>query len=424
MLTSRDQLHPASRRASLDEVAAWIDAWAAPAGLEHVSLADAAGRVLAGDVTAAMDLPPFDRAAADGFALRADETVGAGAYSPLPFRLAPLSAGGVAPGHAAPVESGDPLPAGADTIVRLEQALPESADTIAILAAVASGSEVERKGSQGARGTVLVAAGRQLGPGDIGLLASAGIERVPVVARPRVRCLLAAGGVTETGRTPPPDAVHDANGAMLAALVERDGGTLAERRRVGRDRAALRDALRGGPAADAILVAGGTGSGSGDEAAAALADAGELAIRGVALHPGETAAAGRASGVPVFLLPGIPSACLWAYELLAGRAIRRLAGRSGGLPFASRDMHLTRKIVSQIGMAEICPVRCTMDGEAEPLAPFAEAGLVAVAQADGFVIVAEASEGHPEGATVTVYLYPGGSLHRKGPAPPGKQPRA
>ena len=423
MLTSTGQPHLASGRARLGDVAAWIDAWAAPAGPEDVSLADAAGRTLAGNVTAAMDLPPFDRAAADGFALRADETVGAGAYSPLPFRLTPVSAGGLAPGHAAAVETGDPLPAGADTVVRLEQALPESPGMIAIVAAVATGSEVEHKGSQGTRGAVLVAAGRQLGPGDIGLLASAGIERVPVVIRPRVRCLLAAGRVAETGEAPPPGAVHDANAAMLAALVERDGGAVAERRRIGRSRAALRDALRGGLAADVILVAAGTGSGSGDEAAAALADAGELAIRGVALHPGETAAAGWSSGVPVFLLPGIPSACLWAYELLAGRAIRRLAGRSGELPFATRDMRLTRKIVSEIGVAEICPVRCTKDGEAEPLAPFAEAGLAAAARGDGFVIVADASEGHPEGAAVTVYLYPG-SLHGKGPAPSGKQPRA
>jgi molybdopterin molybdotransferase len=423
MLTSAGPPRPASRRAHLGDVVAWIDAWAAPAGLEDVSLADAAGRILAGDVTAAMDLPPFDRAATDGFALRADETVGAGAYSPLPFRLASASAGEVAPGYAAAVESGDPLPAGADTVVRLEQTVPDSPGAIAIVAAVATGSEVERKGSQGARGAVLVPAGRQLGPGDIGLLASAGIERVPVVIRPRVRCLLAAGRVAETGRAPAPGAVHDANGPMLTALVERDGGAVVERRRIGRDRAALREALRGGPAADVILVAGGTGAGSGDAAAAALAGAGELAIRGVALHPGETAAAGRACGVPVFLLPGMPSACLWAYELLAGRAIRRLAGRSGELPFAMRDMRLTRKIVSEIGMADVCPVRCTKDGEVEPLAPFTEAGLVAAAHGDGFVIVAEASEGHPEGATVTVYLYPG-SPHGKGPAPSGKQPRA
>ena len=204
MLTASGQQHPVSGPVSgwarLSDVAAWIDTWAAPLGLEDAPVADAAGRVLAADVTAAMDLPPFDRATADGFALRADETVGAGAYNPLPFRLAPASAG-VAPGHAVAVESGDPLPAGADTVARPEQAMPDAPGTIAIIAPVAVGAEVERVGSQCARGGVLFAAGQQLGPGDIGLLASTGVGRVPVVVRPRVRCLLAAGRPTEAGQS-------------------------------------------------------------------------------------------------------------------------------------------------------------------------------------------------------------------------------
>src|SRR5262249_54054787 len=151
------------------------------------------------------------------------------------------------------------------------------------------------------------------------------------------------------------------------------------------------------PGADIVIVAGGTGPGAGDVSAAALAEAGELSMHGVALRPGETAGAGHASGVPVLLLPGTPAACLWAYELLAGRAIRRLGRRDPGLPFATGEMRLARKIVSEVGMTDICPVRCTQYGEVEPLAPFAEAGLVAAAQGDGFVIVPEASEGYPQG---------------------------
>jgi molybdopterin molybdotransferase len=413
MLTASGQRRPAFGWARLSDVAAWVETWAAPSGLEHVSLADAAGRVLAGDVTAAMDLPPFDRATADGFALRADETVGAGAYNPLPFRLAPASAG-VLPGHAVAVESGDPLPAGADAVARPEQAMPVAPGTIAIIAPVAAGAEVERVASQGARGGALFAAGQQLGPGEVGLLASAGVMRVPVVVRPRVRCLLAAGGLSEAGQALAPGAVYDANGPMLAALIERDGGTVVDRRRIERDRSLLRDALGaslgaplGAPGADVILVAGGTGPGAGDEAAAALVEAGELVIHGVAIRPGETAGAGRAFGVPVLLLPGTPAACLWAYELLAGPAIRRLAGRSVELPFATRQVRLSRKVVSEIGMTDVCPVRCTIDGEVEPLAPFAEAGLVVAAQGDGFVVVPESSEGYPQGAPVTVHLYPG-----------------
>jgi molybdopterin molybdotransferase len=392
-------------RARVSDVAAWTDTWAAPVAPEDVPLAAAVGRVLAADVMAPMDLPPFDRTAADGFALVADETVGAGAYNPLPFKLVPAGAG-VAPGHAVAVECGDRLPAGADAVVRLEHAAPEAPGTIAIIAPVVVESGLERAGSHAARGGVLAGLGRLLGPGEIGLLASAGVGSVTVVGRPRVRCLLATDRATEGARLEPVVALHDANAPMLAALIKRDGGVVVGQRRVERSRSALRDAL-GASAGDIVLVAGGTGPGAGDEAAAALAEGGELAIHGVALRPGETAGVGRAGGVPIFLLPGTPAACLWAYELLTGPAMRRLAGRSGELPFATQVMRLERKIVSEVGMMDICPVRCNQDGEVEPLAPFAEAGLVAATQGDGFVIVPEASEGYPQGAPVTVHLYPG-----------------
>jgi molybdopterin molybdotransferase len=390
----------ACSRARLGDVAAWIDAWTIPVPAEEVPLAGAAGRVAAADIVAAANLPPFDRAAADGLALRAGETVGAGAYNPLPFRLV-QSAEGVAAGRAVAVESGDALPAGADAVVRLEHAMPDAPGTVAILAPAAGGSEVERAGSQAARGSVLVGAGRRLAAAEIGLLASAGVARVAVVGRPRVRCLLLAAA----------GAAHDANGPILAALVARDGGVVADRRALARDRASLRDALAS-PGADVVLLAGGTGAGAGDAAAAALAEAGEIAVHGVALRPGETSGAGRTmSGVPVLLLPGTPAACLWAYELIAGRAIRRLAGGNPELPFAVREMGLRRKIVSEIGMTDICPVRCLDGGDTvEPLGSFAERGLVAAVEADGFVIVPEASEGYAQGARLMVHLYPGRSM--------------
>jgi molybdopterin molybdotransferase len=408
MTTAASQPHHLSGgpsgRARLDDVIAWIDGCTAVLGAEEVPLAQAAGRALARDVAATADLPPCDRAAADGFALNADETVGASAYNPLPLRLVEAAAG-VASGCAVPVESGDPLPAGADAVVRLEHAAADTAGAVAVIAPVFAGNEVERAGSHAARGSALIAAGRRLGPGEIGLLAAAGLDRVAVVARPRVRCLIYADRLAGPRDAPASGLVHDANGPMLAALVERDGGVVADWRIVARDRGALRDALAL-PGADLVLVAGGTGPGLGDQAAAALAEAGELAVHGVALRPGETAGAGRVNGIPVFLLPGAPAACLWAYELIAGRALRRLAGLPAALPFPTLTLRTARKIVSEIGTVEVCPVRCTGDRAVEPVVSFAEAGLSAAAQADGFVLVPEASEGYPQGAQVTVYLYP------------------
>ena len=151
---------------------------------------------------------------------------------------------------------------------------------------------------------------------------------------------------------------------------------------------------------------GGTGPGREDQSAAALAAAGELAIHGIALYPGETAGLGRTrAGVPVILLPGSPAACLCCYELLAGRAIRRLGGGDPSLPHRSLMMTTARKIVSVIGMTEIVPVSCRPGDSIEPVAPFSEIGLMAAANADGFVIVPETSEGYPQGASVNVYLY-------------------
>ena len=109
--------------------------------------------------------------------------------------------------------------------------------------------------------------------------------------------------------------------------------------------------------------------------------------------------------MPVILLPGTPAACLWSYELFAGRAIRRLGGRDAELPYRSREMITARKIVSSLGMTEICPVRFTEDDTIEAVPSFVETGLMAAVGADGFVIIPQGSEGHPPGAQLTVYLY-------------------
>jgi molybdopterin molybdotransferase len=111
------------------------------------------------------------------------------------------------------------------------------------------------------------------------------------------------------------------------------------------------------------------------------------------------------AGCRSYCCRGVPAACLWSYELFAGRAIRRLGGRDSELPYRSRKMMTARKIVSALGMAEICPVRCGAGDTLEPLPSFAETGLMAAVGADGFVIVPQGSEGYPQGARVTVHLY-------------------
>ncbi len=187
---------------------------------------------------------------------------------------------------------------------------------------------------------------------------------------------------------------------MLLALLARDGAHIEEVPLEGDSEQALRTAL-GDPCRGLTLIAGRSGAGPDDVMAAALMGCGGcLAFHGLALQPGGSAGLGTLSGQPVILLPGEPFACLAAYDVLAARLIRRLAGLRA-TPYAVARFSLGRKIVSGIGLAEIVPVMIA-GTLAHPVST--ELGLAAL-RADGFVTVAEASEGHPAGTTVPVSLY-------------------
>jgi molybdopterin molybdotransferase len=369
---------------SVEAAIAWVDAAILPLNGEDVPLCTARGRVLTEPIRAAEPIPANDRATLDGFAVQASVSLGASAYNPM--RL-PLIA----------VAAGDALPAGTDAVVPFELAELDGQSFIEIVEAVAAGDNVEQQGAVATIGAILAPAGIRLAARHIGLLTNAGVSDVTVVRRPRVR-LLVAKPTTE-------GAWEDSNGPMICAAAERDGGIIGEFVAVERNQMAIRGALLE-PGADVALVIGGTGPGRDDHSAAALGEAGELAIQCVALLPGETTGIGRTRRkIPVVLLPGPPAACLWGYELFAGRAIRRLGGRDADLPYRSREIITARKIVSSLDMTEICPVRRGSDDTVAPLPSFTETGLMAAVSADGFVIVPQGSEGYPQGARVPVYLY-------------------
>jgi molybdopterin molybdotransferase len=375
---------PRLARRSVDLALAWIDAATHRLAGEDAPLRQAAGRVLAEDIHAAEPIPSRDGAALDGFAVEARQTLGANSYNSLSLPLVAVAAG-------------DAMPDGTDAVVPLEHGEREEAGRVVVVEAVAPGENVDRQGSVAATGALLAPAGSLLATRHIGMLAAAGFTQLPVVRRPLV-LIVVAGSI---GWAAP----GDSNGPMLRALVERDGGTMLEPAAVERSPTALADALAA-DGGDIALVVGGTGPGRDDAAASALAAAGELGIHGVALRPGETGGLGRTTaGTPIILLPGSPPAFLWSYEIFAGRAIRRLGGRDPGLPYRSCAMTTARKIVSSIGMTEICPVRRGLDGGIVPIASFAEIGLMAAVGADGFVVVPETSEGYPPGTSVNVYLY-------------------
>lgn len=386
-----------SGRASLEQAAAWVDAHSARLMAEEIAAAEAAGRVLASPIAATGPIPPAGRAATDGYALRSDDTVGAGDYNPLSLTLCDCNAE-LPPSAAASIVAGASLPRGADAILPFESAQARSG-TLEIFGSVAQGHGVEHPGQQSPAGSTLIEPGQALRPQDIGLLASLGIERVEVIRRPRVRLIVNAP--KSQGSTS--NASGDANGPMLRALVARDGGIIEAVIPGNGQRAAIATALAA-PGADLILVAGRSATGWDDEAPLALAEAGELAIHGIALRPGGSAGMGLVGTVPVLLLPGDPLDCLCAYDLLAGRLLRRLAGRNPELPYPVVEAEAGRKIVSAIGTTDLCRVSLT-GGRIEAIGSVESGGLVSAVRADGFVLVPAPFEGYAPGVRVRVHLY-------------------
>jgi len=397
-----------SRRSEVEQAWRWIDSHAVALGAETVPIDDAGGRVLARDVTAAVDVPAFDRAAMDGYAVRGDETVGAGEYNPLAFRVVGRALPGqpfearVESGQAVRIMTGAPLPAGADAVVPAEY-VRESPHGIEATMAFGPGKHVGRVGEDIARGAAVLAAGRRLRPQDAGVLASLGLGMVDVVRRPRVRIVVTGNEVIAPGEPKGLYDIYDANSAMLRALVARDGALLQAHMRAADDPQHVRDALVA-PGADVVLVSGGTSVGSEDHAPRVLAEAGELAVHGIAMRPSSPAGMGRIGEVLVFLLPGNPVSCLCAYDFFAGRAIRLRGGLGAQWPYALRRARVARKIASAIGRVDYCRVRWC-DGEIEPLALSGASALSSTTRADGFVVVPAASEGHAAGDEVDVYLY-------------------
>jgi molybdopterin molybdotransferase len=234
-------------------------------------------------------------------------------------------------------------------------------------------------------------------------LASVGVTDVEAVRRPRVRLLITGNELVVPGNKRGEFQIYESNSSVLAALVHRDGAELESLMRVEDDREAISQAMCK-PGADVVLVSGGSSVGKEDHAPSILAAEGELAVHGIAMRPSSPTGMGGIRQTLVFLLPGNPVSCLCAYDFFAGRAIRRLGGRSAEWPYPQREVEVGRKIVSAVGRVDYCRVKLN-DGRAEPLALSGASILSSTTRADGFVVIPAESEGHAPGTNVAVFLY-------------------
>jgi len=405
------------RTAVDDARAALLDLVAPVEETESVALADADDRVLATAIDAPRAVPHYDRAAMDGYAVRAADVVDAGERAPVRLDLAE----GVekrdddddsegeepeyGPGRAISVDTGEPMPTGADAVVMVERT-ERVGDEVLVFEAVAPGENVGAEGEDVEAGARLFDAGHRLAPADLGLLRVVGLDDVEVYRRPRV--VLIPTGEELVSADPEPGEVVESNSLTVGRYVGRWGGEAERFDPVTDDSEALRAALReasGERDADLFLTMGGTSAGERDHVPGAVESIGSVERHGVALQPGHPVGFGLVGETPVVMLPGYPVGCLVAATALVRPAVSRLASRPITDP-PTTEATLARKLASPVGTRTYARVALD-DGVATPIRARGSGVLSSVTEADGWVVVPEETEGFPEGHTVQVEHWEG-----------------
>jgi putative molybdopterin biosynthesis protein len=370
-----------------------------PLGAETVTLAAALSRVIADDVVAPVDAPPFDRANVDGFAVRAADSVGASDAAPKRFSLnSEVVACGVqpavevTPGTATTIATGGVIPRGADAVVMIEHTElieNEATPSIDVRRAVASGQFISYAGSDIARGETLLRRGTPIGSREIGMLAACGLASIAVVRRPRVAVLSTGNELVEPGRPLRPAGVYDSNGAIIAAAIKEAGGEPVPYGAFPDEEAALASAIRAAlDACDMVVLSGGTSKGAGDLSHRVVSRLGKpgIIVHGVALKPGKPLCLAVIEDKPLVVLPGFPTSAIFTFHAFVAPIIRARAG----LPTEAERKVTARipvRVASELGREEFVLVSLVA-AEGEPIAfPTGKGSgaVTAFSQADGFL---------------------------------------
>jgi molybdopterin molybdotransferase len=404
-------VRPFTSTISIDEARRRLAAGVRPIErTERVPISEAFSRVAAADVSSTIWVPPFDRSAMDGYAVRAADTVGALRESPVRLHIVDriytgaASGRSVAPGTCAEIATGGPMPDGADAVVMVEDTarVPGEENAVEIFAAARTGQHVGRKGADISPGDVVVRRGDWLNPSRVGALAALGYDSIDVFARPRVAVLSTGNEVVDPGLPLAAAQIYDVNRFTLAAVASAHGCVPLPHPPVPDSLDALEAALDACASADVIVFSGGSSVGERDLILDLVARRGEMVFHGIAVRPGKPTAFARIDGTPFFGMPGNPTSCLSnAYILLVPflRATARLPLYAPRRVSAS----LGRRIVSQAGRHQFYTV--TLEGTVALPAFKGSGDITSLSKADGYIEIPSDQSVVEEGTAVDVILF-------------------
>ena len=402
------KMRPFKDTIALDEARAIIDRAIAPiTRVERVALSSASGRVLAETITSSADVPPFARAAMDGYAVRAEDTAGASRSHPRTLQCIEKVFTGQVPVHAVgtgqcvEIATGAPMPAGADAVVMVEDTSSE-ASGVRIFAPVTPSQNIGRQGADIRKGQTVLQPGTTLNASRVGALAALGLTAVEVYAKPRVAILSTGNEIIDPGQPLGPGQIYDINRFTVSAVVAEHGGIAVPYRTAVDTIEDLSRAVEECLEQDVLVFSGGSSVGERDLILDVISAKGEVLFHGVAVKPGKPTALGRIRGHLVFGMPGYPTSCLSNAYILLAPALRRIA-RLPAQIIRSLTLPLGARVMSAPGRHQFFTVRIEY-GTAMP-AFKASGDITSMSRADGYIEIPADVDVIEEGAVVEVKLF-------------------
>ena len=376
--------------------------------IEEIPIHDAHKRVLAEDIIAFHDSPPFDKSAMDGFAVIAENTFGASQSMPKEFKIIDAIGAGdftektVGEGEAIVIATGAPIPKGANAVIMKEYTTTDG-DDLTIYSQVTPGENVSPKSEDIEKGQKILDKNTFIRYQELGLIASAGYDTVKVFKKPKVKVIITGNELVEPTKEEIDKAkIINSNQFTIKAMIE-DSGAIADIGRAGDSFDEVKEAiLKASEEFDVIMTTGGTAISKGDVVLDVVADIGEILFHGVAMRPGKPAGAGLVNGKMIFTLSGQPVAAMSQFDVFARKYLFEMQGRSFDFKTVKRESQL--KVPSQLGRTDF--IRAVSDEQHAKHVLNRGSGIIrSMVEANSYIIIDENDEGYQKNDIVDVVFF-------------------
>ncbi|MFX1375297.1 MAG: gephyrin-like molybdotransferase Glp [Promethearchaeota archaeon] len=384
--------------------------------IEEVEIINSLNRILATDITCWLDIPPFDRSAMDGYAIKAEDSFNASLNNPKKIRLVgtteigEFSSFNLNEGEGIKISTGAPIPEGADAVIKIEDTEIEE-DLINLYISLPPGKNVSKKGEDIKNGTIVLTEGIEIKAEHIALLTSMGFNKVKVRKKPIISIFSSGDELLEPGEPLEPGKIYNSNTTMISALVKMYGGTVIRGETVKDDKNIIKNKLfEAIKYSDLIIFTGGTSVGTKDYLPEIITELGMIITHGVAQRPGAPILIGTINQTLIFCLPGTPVAAYVSFLRITGPAIRKMLGcsildpRIEILAQISKDVPVTS--MGYLHYLRVMLEKSQKELIAKPVKLKGSGVISSLTSSDGIVEIPPNQEGLKKGDLVKVKLFP------------------